>query len=275
MHCFCAEGARFAPYAGKKEMAFALDIVAPWPGGGRLTVNLPEHLQFQTTGNSGIIREYNKELKGWKIADDGLSATLEADSPFQPSVHVKGKAKIVSATRIEFTIRVDNNGKSPLVGVNGLFCHHYRGLTGFPQYRDNFKHSYVLLGGKVVPLSDLVTSKVDTVVKGANVSGCLQRPVDDKSFAAKAGGRIEKDLDAALIAVTALDGKRKFLLAWTPGMCVLSNAEIPCAHADPFFGTAEIGKHVEAKGVIVFSEDPLEDAIAALKKEGAGAPPPK
>jgi hypothetical protein len=274
VHAAAAESAKLAAYTGKKEMAFALDIVAPWADGGKLTVNLPEHLQFQTIGNSGIIREYNKELKGWKIADDGLSATLEADSPFQAGVHVKGEAK-VSGKRVEFSIKVENNGKTVLPGVNGLFCHHYSGLSGFPQHSDHFKHSFVLLGGKVTALSDIATQKADVAVKGGNVSGCPQRPVDASSFAAKYGGAIEKDLDAALIAVTALDGKRKFLLAWTPGMCVLSNSQIPCVHGDPYFGTADPGKSVEARGVIVFTEEPLEDAVAALQKEGAGAAPRK
>ena len=273
--CVAAESTRLAPYTGRKEMAFALDIVAPWADGGRLTINLPEHLQFQTTGNSGIIREYNKDIKGWTISQDGQKATLSADSPFQPGVHVDGEAKVIAAERIEFSIKVTNGGKVPLPGVNGLFCHHYRGLTGFPQYSENFKHTFVSIGGKLTALADIPTAKPETDVKGANVAGCPQRPVDAQSFAAKFGGMIEKDLDAALVAVTALDGKRKMILSWTPGMCVLSNAQIPCVHADPFFGLIEPGKSAEARGVVVFTDAPLEEAVTALRKEGAGAAPAK
>jgi hypothetical protein len=75
---------------------------------------------------------------------------------------------------------------------------------------------------------------------------------------------IESDIDAALIAVTARDGGRKAILTFAPGKSILSNAVIPCAHADPYFGSLEPGKSVEADGQIVFTEMPLEKAVSAL-----------
>ena len=62
-------------------------------------------------------------------------------------------------------------------------------------------------------------------------------------------------------AVTSLDGRRKLILAWTPGSRLLSNAEIPCLHADPFFGTIGPGRSAEARGVLILTEGPLDPAI--------------
>ena len=82
---------------------------------------------------------------------------------------------------------------------------------------------------------------------------------------------IERDLDLALIAVTARDGKRKAVIAFTPGKSILSNTAIPCAHADPYFGTLRPGESAEANGEILFTDSSLDEAVEALRKEGAEA----
>jgi len=273
---YAEESVRFAKYEGHKEMAYAFDVLAPWANGGKLTINFPEHLQFKTTGKVAILAEYEKNVKGWQIAADGLSAVLEEASQFQPGVKVKATAKVVQGTRVEFTLVVTNESKSTFPDLVPLLCHHYGQLAGFPKgVPDSFKHTYAMQGGKLTALADMPFEKADAEVRGAYIAGCSQRPQNVKDFPARFGGFIEKDLDAALVALTALDGKHKVLLTWTPGMSLLSNASIPCLHADPFLGTLEPGKTVEAKGVLVFTDAALEEAVAALQKEGAGAPPKK
>jgi hypothetical protein len=82
---------------------------------------------------------------------------------------------------------------------------------------------------------------------------------------------IGRDIDRALIAVTAKNGKRKALLAFTPGKSILSNAFIPCVHADPYFGTIKPGESREVEGLLVFTEAPIEEAVRTLQDTGAGA----
>ena len=114
----------------------------------------------------------------------------------------------------------------------------------------------MLKDGKVMTLASISTENPAATAKVAYVRGCSQHDCD--KFARGRGGLIETDIDRALIAVTARDGKRKAIVAFTPGKSILSNAVIPCAHADPYLGTLEVGKSVEANGEILFTESLLE-----------------
>jgi len=267
-----AETVKFAKYEGRKEMAYALDILAPWANAGKLTINFPEHLQFKTTGKVAILAEYEKDMQGWVIGEDGLSASLDVESRFQPGVKIKATAKVVDGLRVDFSFALVHGGKAPLPDLVPFFCHHYGFLTGFAR-ENHFKHVHVLQDSKLVALADLPAAKADASVRGAYVTGCPQQPSGVKDFSGKYGGFVEKPLDRALVALTSAEGKRKILLAWTPGMYMLSNSSIPCIHADPFLGSLEPGKSVEVKGVLIFTEGSLDEAVAALVKEGAGAPP--
>jgi len=104
-------------------------------------------------------------------------------------------------------------------------------------------------------------------VKGAPVIGCPQR---GDWFAAKHGGYIEAGIDAALTAVAALDGKRKLIVAWTPDKSMLSNANIPCIHADPYFGTIPPCEAREARGLYLFTTDSLAQLRQELRRSGLG-----
>jgi hypothetical protein len=262
------DGARLEKYAG--EFAYGLNVLPPWADGGRFIVNLPEHLEYESRG-MGILRYSDKEPRGhWEVGADGRSATLSVESPTAAGVRIDGVAKATRPDRIEITIRITNGGKIPLPTVKPLYCFHYRELAGFPQWVDNFKHTFVLHEGKPVALSDVPTKSAQAKVKGGTVTGCAQH---DDGFAEKQGGLVESGVDAAITAVEALDGKRKVVVAWSPGKSFLSNSNIPCLHADPFYGTIEPGRSAEARGVVLFTEGPIEEAFAKLRGEGWGAPP--
>jgi len=262
-------GVQLAEYSG--EFAYGLNITPPWSDGGKLIINLPEHLEYNDNG-MGILRHNDKKPNGhWEISADGLNAILDVESPTAPGVWVKGTAKVVSENRVQITMRIINGGKTALPIVKPLYCFQYRYLTGFPQWIGNFKHCYVITGGRLTALADLPTSKPETKVKGATVIACPRTHRDDW-YAKRHGGHIEQGIDAAISAVTSLDGKRKLVFGWTPGKSMLSNASIPCIHADPCYGTIQPGQWAEATGVIILTEAPLEDTVADLLKSGVGAP---
>ena len=167
-------------------------------------------------------------------------------------------------------MEITNHTDKALPGIVPLYCFRYRTLTGFPQWQGNFAHTFVLMGGKVVPLTDVKTSRSDTNIKGGYVRGNPQRDSDD--FPTSYGGLVAQPFDAGVIAVTSLDGKRALLLAWTPGKSILSNGSIPCVHADPYYGPIPPGKSVARRGVVVFTAEPLEQAMRKLVKEGWGVP---
>jgi hypothetical protein len=261
-------GARLGRYEG--EFAYGLAIVPPWTEAGRLIVNFPEHLEYDSRG-MGILRYSDPAPKGrWEVAADGTRASLRAESSSAPGVRVEGEAKALGSDRIEVTMRIINAGPIALPAIRPLYCFHYDGLAGFPKWVDNFKHTYLLKDGKPTAFAEIPTRNPAATGKAATVLGCEQH---DNAFAERRGGLIEPDIDAALGAVESLDGKRKLIIAWSPGKSVLSNASIPCVHADPYYGTIEAGRSAEAKGVILFTEDPLKEVVTNLRKEGWGAPP--
>lgn len=263
-----AASARFVPYTG--EFAYGLEIAPPWTEGGTLVINFPEHLErFPDT--QGILRHNDTKPNGhWVISKDGKQAVLDVDSPTMAGVHVLGKAKVTGPGRVELSMRITNHSDRDMEGIIPLYCLHYRGLTGFPQWVGNFEHSFVVLNGKVTAIADLPTENPKADVKAAYVRGCPQR--DTEKFPRSRGGLAEQELDRALTAVTSLDGKRAVLYAWTPGKTMLSNAAIPCIHADPLYDPIPIGHSGERTGVLIFTEEPVAKAMTRLMKEGVGLP---
>jgi hypothetical protein len=79
------------------------------------------------------------------------------------------------------------------------------------------------------------------------------------------GGLIEQDMDLALSVVTSMDNKRKVIFWWTPGKSMIANANIPCIHADPYFGTLRPGQQAYAEGMIIFTEADTKAVIDFIK----------
>lgn len=260
---------RLAKYDGP--WAYGLVVIPPWEDGGKLLINLPEHLSVWPE-YMGILHHNDKAPRGhWQVSEDGKTATLDVESSLTANVFVKGTAT-AGSDRVLLSMRIINKTDATLSAITPLYCFQYRHLTGFPQWRGNLKHTFVLIDGKAVALADIPTEKADANVKGAYVRGCTQRDTD--SFPKGRGGLIEdRELDAAIIAVEVLEGDRKILIAWTPGKSMLSNASIPCAHGDPFYGSIPAGEAREAKGIVWFTEKPVEEAMKELFKQGHGAPP--
>lgn len=264
---------RFAPYSG--ELAYGLGILPPWRDGGSLVVNFPEHLEAGEDGEIGILRYYFKEPGArWQVAPDGKTAALELESPKTAGVWVKARGRVAGRDRVEFVFAITNRTSRPLVRVDPLFCHQYAGLAGFPQKAPpspgpfpNFDHVYAVADGRVVRMSEVWTRDPHSRVRGASVAGCRQ---PENPFAENHGGRLRSPVDAAISAVTSLDHRRKVILAWTPGKSFLSNAGIPCLHADPYFGTIQPGRSAEARGLLIMTEGPLEPAMLRMLERGEG-----
>jgi hypothetical protein len=264
---------RFAPYSG--ELAYGLTVLPPWQDGGRLVINFPEHLEAGTEGEIGILRHYFKEPgRRWQVARDGKTAALNLESPKTPGVWVSARGRIAGRDRIEFVFVIRNETTHPLVWVTPLFCYQYAGLTGFPQKAPpspdpfpNFDHIYTVMGGRVVQMSAVRTRDPHSRVRGATVVGCNQ---PENPFAENHGGRLDSPVDAAISAVTSLSDRRKLILAWTPGKSFLSNAEIPCLHADPYFGTIRPGRSAEARGLLILTEGAVEPPMLRMLKRGEG-----
>lgn len=250
---------------------YGLKIVPPWTDSGHLLLNFPEHLEYMPD-TRGILRYSDKGAKGhWLVAADGTTAELDVESVTEPGVFVHGTARVVSKDRIDLTMKIINKTEQLTLGsIRPLYCFHYQHLKGFPQWLKNFEHTFFVKGGELVPVADLPCKNIESKVKTATVVGCLQK--NDSSFAARRGGVIPDGVDVAISVVKSLDGKRCFILGWTPGKNVFTNANIPCLHADPYYGTIKPGESRQAKGVVILTEQPAEKVVKALMTEGVGAP---
>jgi hypothetical protein len=50
------------------------------------------------------------------------------------------------------------------------------------------------------------------------------------------------------------------------GQSILSNKFIPCAHADPYYGTIEPGASAEATGEVYFTGKPIAEIVRAFPR---------
>lgn len=271
-----APGIHFAPYSG--ERAYGLAVIPPWPDGGRLIIDFPEHLDALDAGGGDvkILHYFEKQnLTRWQVAADGLSALLDVQSPFAPGVLIHARAQAVGQDRMEFVFTIENRSDRTLRWIDPLFCHRLGKLTGFPEKASktptafsNFEHVYAVVNGQVLRVSTVSTRQPQSRVRGAEVAGS---PQPANPFAESRGGVLPSPVDAAIAAVTSSDGRRKLILSWTPGKSFLSNAEIPCLHADPFYGVVEPGRLATARGLLIMTERPLEPIMLELLKLGRGA----
>lgn len=250
-----------------ERVGYGLTIIPPWKDGGTLHVNFPEHLEYDDDDPENvyvgysILRHQDKIEYPWKISPDGRSAWYDVQSPHLPAVRVE--ARLTSNGPLAtLWVRITNGGDVTLPRINPMLCFQYKGLEGFPQSQDDFKHTYVMMDGKPKLLADMKTEKPETTGKVAYVEGRNQHDLD--KFATSRGGLIDQPLQKAVAALTSLDGKRKVVLAFEPSKSILSNRFIPCFHTDPYFGTLEPGQSAEASGAILFTEEGLEEAMGKM-----------
>lgn len=238
-------------------MAYGLNIMPPWPDGGSIFVNLPEHLEYMPE-TKGIARHHDKRKNVWQINADSTEANYEVESLTEPGVFFAVKAKATNE-KAAFEMSITNHSEKTLNSIRPLFCFQYNLLKGFPdKLSDNFSHTYIIMNGKPVAVPDLVVKDTNAVARMAQVKDCTD---EHNWWAQKMGGFIEQRMDAAYTILTAANDDRKVIVHWTPGKNFLSNAAIPCIHADPCMGDLAPGKSVTVHGELIFTRVPLEQIM--------------
>jgi len=74
-------------------------------------------------------------------------------------------------------------------------------------------------------------------------------------------------VDAPVVAVTSKDGKHVFAVAWPRPRSILSNADIPCVHADPILPPCPAGRRVHVRGKIYLMDGTLDDVLRRVRRE--------
>jgi len=80
-------------------------------------------------------------------------------------------------------------------------------------------------------------------------------------------GASSERTDANLVAATSKDGKYVFAVAWPRPRSILSNAFIPCIHADPLLPDCPPGRRVHLRGKLYLMEGALEDVLHRVRRE--------
>ena len=234
----------------EKRMAYGLNIVPPWPEGGSVFVNLPEHLEYMPE-TMGIARHHDKRPNVWQVAADSAGAEYSVESMTEPGVFFSARARALGNKAL-FEVTITNRSEKILRSIRPLFCFQYHHLSGFPErLSDNFQHTFILMKGKAVAVSDLAVEKPDALARMAQVRDC---PDEHNWWAEEMGGFIPEKIDSAVTVLTASAGSRKVTLRWKPGKNFLSNTYIPCIHADPCVGDLEPGQSRTVTGELVFDE---------------------
>lgn len=238
-------------------MAYGLNIIPPWSDGGSIFVNLPEHLEYMPE-TKGIARHHDNRRNVWQISMDSTEADYAVESLTQPGVFFSVSAKAVRQFAT-FELTITNRSDKTLKSIRPLFCFQYNLLKGFPEaLSDNFSHTFTIVDGKPVSIADLSVKNQDAIARMAQVNSCSD---EHNWWAEEMGGFIEQRLDAAYTILTAAHDDRKVIVHWMPGKNFLSNAFIPCIHADPCVGDISPGESSTVLGELIFTRASLEQII--------------
>ena len=242
-------------------MAYGLNIVPPWPDGGSIFVNLPEHLEYMP-GTKGIARHHDKRKNVWQVNADSSEAKYEVESLTEPGVFFAVKAQ-ATGQRAIFELIITNHSKKMLNSIRPMLCYQYNLLKDFPaRFSDNFEHTFIVVNGKPVPVASLSVKKPQAVARMAQVGSCKD---EHNWWAEEMGGFIEQRMDAAYTILTAAQDDRKVVLHWFPGKNLLTNSAIPCIHADPCVGDLAPGESRAVRGELIFTHVSLTQAIKEFK----------
>jgi hypothetical protein len=235
-------------------MAYGLNIVPPWPDGGSVFVNLPEHLEYMP-GTKGIARHHDKRKNVWQINADSTEAHYAVESITEPGVFFSVKA-VSADQRAKFEMTITNRSSKVLNSLRPMFCYQYNLLKGFPiRLTDNFAHTFIIVNGKLVSAGGLVVKDSNAIARMAQVKDCKD---EHNWWAKEMGGFIEQRMDVAYTVLTSANDDRKVILRWTPGKNLLTNAYIPCIHSDPCMGDLAPGESRTVYGELIFTRAPLD-----------------
>ena len=157
---------------------------------------------------------------------------------------------------VDLEFWIDNRGAGTHVGVQ--FCAVLEGtLFADPALTRTYLHS----GGKWVKMADTDRGGQDPALTHYPVLGGpdIQVPAPWGK-----GGVIA---DADVVAVVSADGKYVFAVAWPQARSILSNAHIPCIHADPLLPFGDAGRRVYVRGKLYLLEGNLDDLYQRVERD--------
>jgi len=123
------------------------------------------------------------------------------------------------------------------------------------------ERTWGLFDGEWRPLADMDRGAGDFAL-------CHYRVAGGPKFEVPLPWGASKDvLDLGMVAVTSPDAKHIFAISWPDCQRLLTNAGIPCVHADPPAYTAPPGKRLHVRGKLFLMEGTLDDLLRRYRRE--------
>ncbi len=235
-------------------------IQAPW-------MDAPIRLRYPETVHTNTLEFIDHEIDGadlatdptelagaWRQDDDAGTLWFEWDVN---SATIGGRLS-PNEYDVDLEFWVGNRTNNPIpVGLQ--FCT----MLGGTLFDDpDLERTWIHTGGEWVAMADTDRGEGRATLTHYPVEGnpVPQVPVDIWGVSSDVSA-----LDA--VAVTSEDGNYVFAIAWPQARSILSNAEIPCVHADPILPMCEPGKRVHQRGKVYLFEGNLDDLTHRVNRE--------
>ena len=246
-----------APQPAGQERSHAAAVQAPW-------MDAPIKFRFPETVHTDALDFIDHVIAGSEPRGDAeqLAKTWTADEAgtlsFQWTVERRliGGRLSPNEDDVDLEFWVDNRQQGTHVGVQ--FCAVLAGtMFADPDLTRTFLHA----DGKWVKMSDTDRGVNDRALTHYPVQGGPEVKVPPP------WGKGGVTADADVVAVLSADGKYLFAVSWPQARSILSNAHIPCIHADPLLPFGEAGRRVYIRGKLYLMEGTLDDLYQRVERD--------
>lgn len=241
--------------------AMSVEISPPWDQEGVWVLRSPETIGSNHgllfidhhRADMAYVTEPENELR-WKRSGHGhlyYQARLDNGVTFKVQVEEKGDSVSIYST---FT----NDFLHPLSNIGNQYCLMNTGVKGFEDPKA--ERTFIRVNGEWLPLNRTKPG----IEKGLRpffiVTNTADLPPLEKVQIERSWWADEQ-ADIPLIATVSEDGRRIVALAFDNSYKIMTNAEIPCIHADPMFSDVEVGGTVDVRGKVYFVEGALDELL--------------
>lgn len=246
-----------APQMPGRERMHAAAVRAPW-------MSTPIKFRFPETVHTDALDFIDHVVAELDPRADAaaLAKTWSADEAgtlgFQWNVERRliGGRLSPNEDDVDLEFWVDNRQRATHINVQ--FC---AVLTGTVFADPELSRTYLHSGGQWVKMSETDRGGHDRALTHYPVAGGPELQVPPP------WGKGGVTADTDVVAVVSEDGQYVFAVAWPQARSILSNAHIPCVHADPIIPFCEAGRRVYVRGKLYLLRGTLDDLYRRVQRD--------
>lgn len=247
----------------------AVRIAAPWDTEGEWVLRAPE-----TLGSDKGLLFIDHKLDHmipvthpmapleWKRGRDGslrYRAILDWDVEMEVVAMPSGDELTIEAT-------LYNNSHTDLGDMGHQFCLVQKEV---PEFYDGYaERTWIHAGGEFVNLAETDPGLGEGAERPLFIVSVPEGIAQWDQFQEPESWVTQRQADLPLIATFSQDHSNRLVgLAFDNAYKIMTNARIPCIHADPKFPDAKQGETVRVRGKMYFIEGTLDDLLARFYED--------